>query len=574
MRRAIAAVLSAAILLLSGGGPGWAAVVRPVFVESGPASLPVRPGSLALSAPALGSAAVGTGLLVPGAGGLYLPAALDPLARTPAAPVPAAAGLSASAAVRPSPARDVPAAFRPLAPQAAFFEPRTGRVPSAHSTLNGIAAVTAAPAGEASRSSAVEKFSLDRAWDRAPAREGDAAAPVPAVTSAFAAKPSGLRSPRRQAPRRALFATVPGVAAAAAAAQPGWVAWLSQLPGWVWTSASVVGIVAGTGLTAMLVKRVADRVAARTELDPILEAWLVRGAGTVVWTAGIVLALSTMGVSAASLLTSAGVYSLAAGLAVKDSVQNIVSGFILLFNRPFELGDKVKAWGEEGKVLAINSRYTTLDLSEKADAKFDRVLLPNVKLLDEKIYNRSGIRAAAGLGLTLGAWAGKLIPVGIWAAKVGGVVGGAWLLSRAFRWLARRGLQGSDMDAAAQNQVLSMAGLLAWVLGALVLLNILGVSLSALVTSLGVVSVAVAFAMKDFVDNLVGGLMIALYRPFRLGDEVKIGEDEGKVVDITHRYIRLQLKDGGSYRIVNIPNSKLMLEKIYLAPRTQPLPPS
>jgi hypothetical protein len=117
-----------------------------------------------------------------------------------------------------------------------------------------------------------------------------------------------------------------------------------------------------------------------------------------------------------------------------------------------------------------------------------------------------------------------------------------------------------------------------WAAGALVLLALLGIQPAAILASLGFVSVGLAFAMKDLADNLVAGLMVAAYRPFALGDAVKFGEAkapdalEGAVVDITHRYVTLRL-EGGSYRTVQVPNSKLMREKIYVGRRPLPAEP-
>ncbi len=61
-----------------------------------------------------------------------------------------------------------------------------------------------------------------------------------------------------------------------------------------------------------------------------------------------------------SLATAAGVSSLAIALALQDTLSNLVSGFLLLFARPFQIGDWIEFNGVEGQVFAQNWRSVTL----------------------------------------------------------------------------------------------------------------------------------------------------------------------------------------------------------------------
>jgi len=73
-------------------------------------------------------------------------------------------------------------------------------------------------------------------------------------------------------------------------------------------------------------------------------------------------------------------------------------------------------------------------------------------------------------------------------------------------------------------------------LGVLTALSALGLNITALVAGLGLTGFAAGFALKDVISNLIAGVMIILYSPFRIGDVIKVGACEGRVVEINLRY--------------------------------------
>jgi small-conductance mechanosensitive channel len=81
---------------------------------------------------------------------------------------------------------------------------------------------------------------------------------------------------------------------------------------------------------------------------------------------------------------------------------------------------------------------------------------------------------------------------------------------------------------------------------------------SALVAGLGLTGFALGFALKDTISNLLSGVLILLYRPFKIGNRIKISGYEGIVVSIDLRYTEL---DAEGYKIL-IPNSKLFTDPI------------
>ena len=76
----------------------------------------------------------------------------------------------------------------------------------------------------------------------------------------------------------------------------------------------------------------------------------------------------------------------------------------------------------------------------------------------------------------------------------------------------------------------------------------------------GVVAVVVGFASQQAFSNIVSGVFIALFRPFRVGDRIKLGMDlRGTVEDINLRHT--VIRDFENKRII-VPNSIISAEKI------------
>ncbi len=65
-----------------------------------------------------------------------------------------------------------------------------------------------------------------------------------------------------------------------------------------------------------------------------------------------------------------------------------------------------------------------------------------------------------------------------------------------------------------------------------------------LIAGLGITSVAIGFAFKDVLQNFFAGILILWRRPFVVGDEVKVGNYEGTVEEITTRSTRVHTYDG------------------------------
>jgi small-conductance mechanosensitive channel len=93
------------------------------------------------------------------------------------------------------------------------------------------------------------------------------------------------------------------------------------------------------------------------------------------------------------------------------------------------------------------------------------------------------------------------------------------------------------------------------ILGVLLLLSNLGVSITPLLTALGVGSLAVALALQDTLSNLFAGFIIIANKQIKPGDYIKMDSgQEGFVIDIGWRSTRLREL---SNNIILVPNAKI-----------------
>ncbi len=103
------------------------------------------------------------------------------------------------------------------------------------------------------------------------------------------------------------------------------------------------------------------------------------------------------------------------------------------------------------------------------------------------------------------------------------------------------------------------ARIAAIVVAGIMALEKLGVSIAPFVASLGMGSLVLGFAFRDSLSNLASGILILIYRPFKIGDTIDISGTMGNVLDLT--IVNTTLKDFAG-PIIYLPNSKVWGNKI------------
>ena len=130
---------------------------------------------------------------------------------------------------------------------------------------------------------------------------------------------------------------------------------------------------------------------------------------------------------------------------------------------------------------------------------------------------------------------------------------GIWLAARLAN-LVQRALQRASVDITLIGFLRKMVyGLLIAVL-VVIVLNMAGVSTAPLVAALGAAGLAIGLALQGSLSNLAWGVLLVIFRPFRVGDFVTAGGLDGTVESINLMHTLLVLPDG---REAIVPNGKV-----------------
>jgi potassium-dependent mechanosensitive channel len=133
-----------------------------------------------------------------------------------------------------------------------------------------------------------------------------------------------------------------------------------------------------------------------------------------------------------------------------------------------------------------------------------------------------------------------LLGVLIWGAR--------WAREFCYRWLY---VNTSDLGVRNSLSVFTQYTFI--IIGGMITLWVLGIDFSGLSLVLGGLAVGIGFSLRDFANNIVGGLMLLIERPVRVGDLITIGEHEGRVAHIGIRAMRVSSWDNME---VVIPNAE------------------
>ncbi len=149
----------------------------------------------------------------------------------------------------------------------------------------------------------------------------------------------------------------------------------------------------------------------------------------------------------------------------------------------------------------------------------------------------------------------------LWLPRVGGaavVLLAFLILAKVMRRIITKGADKLKLDKYLTSLLARTSSITLIIFGFVTVLGTLGVNVSALVAGLGLTGFALGFALKDTISNLLSGVLILLYRPFEIGNRIKISGYEGIVVSIDLRYTELE----GEGSKILIPNSKAFTDPI------------
>lgn len=124
-----------------------------------------------------------------------------------------------------------------------------------------------------------------------------------------------------------------------------------------------------------------------------------------IWAIGLVVATDALGFDPETVVTGLGLTGLALGFALKDIISNFVSGLLILWLRPFQLGDQIIVGSSEGNVERIHLRATEI---RTYDGRV--VMVPNAELFTSRIINNTAAPCAVetlpSFSATMSIWSG------------------------------------------------------------------------------------------------------------------------------------------------------------------------
>lgn len=131
--------------------------------------------------------------------------------------------------------------------------------------------------------------------------------------------------------------------------------------------------------------------------------------------------------------------------------------------------------------------------------------------------------------------------------------------SRVVKFALKR-LMASRWDSAVVDLLARLAGYAIVTFGIIYALEQLSVKVGPLLGALGIVGIALAFALQDILQNFVAGLLLQIRRPFSYGDQISSGDIQGTVESIDARTVTVVTPDGET---VHVPSSQVITGAIY-----------
>lgn len=129
---------------------------------------------------------------------------------------------------------------------------------------------------------------------------------------------------------------------------------------------------------------VLTKVLSKSKMDNMLVSFLKNAVKTMLLIFVIVAALSNLGIETTSFVAILGAMGLAIGMAFKDTFGNIGAGVLIIFFRPFKIGDFIEAGGTSGNVRELNLFSTYILTTDNKT-----VIIPNSQIIGSTIINYS-----------------------------------------------------------------------------------------------------------------------------------------------------------------------------------------
>lgn len=167
---------------------------------------------------------------------------------------------------------------------------------------------------------------------------------------------------------------------------------------------------------AWLIARVVDAIIveyitpytkrSNSELDDQVLPLIRKGVKLIIWVLGIIVGLDNAGFDVGAVLAGLGIGGLAFALAAQDTVKNFFGGLMILLDKPFKVGERIRVGAIDGTIKEIGIRSTRL---QNLEGRI--VTIPNSKFADDAIENihmEPARKIILNLGLVYGTKSAKM----------------------------------------------------------------------------------------------------------------------------------------------------------------------
>ena len=145
---------------------------------------------------------------------------------------------------------------------------------------------------------------------------------------------------------------------------------------------AILSFFASLAVMKALRLRLVNNVLTKMDIDDGIKHSLSSGLSFVSFILAAIIGITVMGGNLSNLALIASALSVGIGFGLQNVINNFVSGIIILFERPFKVGDWVIVNGEEGRIKQINIRSTEVETFKKTS-----IIIPNATLISNSVTN-------------------------------------------------------------------------------------------------------------------------------------------------------------------------------------------
>lgn len=142
-------------------------------------------------------------------------------------------------------------------------------------------------------------------------------------------------------------------------------------------------------ILATLTIKIMSKGLKKSYIDNTAHTFMMSIVKTLIYTFSVIIALSALNIPMSSIVAAVGAAGLTLGFALQSSLANVAGGFVIMFSKPFQIGDYVKIGESEGNISAISILYTRINTIDNKT-----VFIPNGTVSNTTItnYTRENLR--------------------------------------------------------------------------------------------------------------------------------------------------------------------------------------